>query len=78
MRGLEVFGVLFLIGSLLVTPVALTYRWLFAPTPDPWVVKQAQRCHAYKGRLEKVSEDKLQCWRTPFMRHPKKMFTAER
>lgn len=52
---------------------------LFKPAPPPPTAEQAcvlkyqSRCDAMRGGMS-YNDGLAECWRTPLMRHPKKMF----
>lgn len=49
----------------------------FPPAPPSaeqlWVQRQSQRCDAMGGKLD-YANGEANCYRTPFMRHPKHLF----
>ena len=74
----DFFVFIFVVCFILVVSLhGIQFIWSRISPPSAesvWVKKQARRCDAMRSRFT-YTDGVAECWRTPFMRRPKKMFS---
>lgn len=78
------FGLMFILAMMIalgygiVVGVKETFFPAVLTAEQSWVNTKISRCHAMKGRLDYDKATKTaECYRTPFMRQPKLVFSEE-